>query len=164
MLLTCARACKGGEAFYKGDDPSHPIRLPDLVYHSRYFFRFLFQDEDAAAGFFQQGFDRLGLRELQKRITPEIFRKMDHGRMDGRSLVLRKINIVISPVMRQIGTYQDDIPCLEPLDMISHELRAATFVEMDQLHFGVIVPSVVYERVPVFADAKGMRGCFWDLE
>jgi hypothetical protein len=42
--------------------------------------------------------------------------------------------------------------------MVADELGAAALVENDQLHFGMIVPAVVDEWVPVFPYAKGMGG------
>ena len=73
------------------------------------------------------------------------------------------ISIVITPVMGEVGTYQDDISCLKPLDMIANKLGPAPLVEIDQLHFCMIMPAVVDEGVPVFPDTEGVgrgRGDF----
>ncbi len=79
-------------------------------------------------------------------------------------LVPGKIGLVIAPVMGQIGADQDDVPGLETLDMIAHELGSATLVEIDQLHFRVIMPAVIDKGIPVFPDAEGMGRGLGDFE
>jgi len=74
-----------------------------------------------------------------------------------------KVNIVISPVMRQIGAYQDNIARIESLDMIPHELSATAFVKVNELDLGMIMPAIVDIRVPVFPYAERMRRSLGDF-
>jgi hypothetical protein len=66
--------------------------------------------------------------------------------------------------MRQIGSHQNYIAGVKTFDMIAHELGAAAPVKIDQLHFRMIMPAVVYERIPVLPDTEGMRGRLWDFQ
>ena len=65
--------------------------------------------------------------------------------------------------MGQVGADEDDIAGLEAFDVIADELGAAALVKEDQFHFDMVVPSVIDERVPVFANAKGMGRCAGDF-
>jgi hypothetical protein len=71
---------------------------------------------------------------------------------------LFEVEIVIAPVMWQVGAYENDIAGLEAFDMIACELRAAALVKNDQLHFGMIMPAVVDMRVFILPHAKGVGG------
>jgi len=59
---------------------------------------------------------------------------------------------------------EDDIAGLETFDMVAYKLRTTALVENDQLHFGMIMPAVVYERIPVLAYAEGVFRRFGNLE
>jgi hypothetical protein len=115
----------------------------DLCYQPRYPF-FLFRgDLDAPVGLFQQGFYGPRLGKIQEDIPPEILRKMDHGGINRQCLITLKIGVIVSPVVRQVGADQDDIPWMEAFDMVADELGASAAVKIDQLYFDVIVPAIV---------------------
>lgn len=82
---------------------------------------------------------------------------MDHRGVNLSLLFFVEINIIIPPVMRQIGAYQDNITRIESLDMIPHELRTAAFVKINELDLGMIMPAIVDIRVPVFTYAERVR-------
>jgi len=148
---------KGGKTFYQSNDPSHSFRMTDLLDKGRNVRMFAGVDLQSPAGFIQQAADRLYLRQLQKSLTPEILRKMDHRGMNFAFHIFVEVNIVISPVMRQIGAYKDNIARIESLDVIPHELRTTAFVKINELDLGMIVPAIVDIRVPVFTYAERMR-------
>jgi hypothetical protein len=52
---------------------------------------------------------------------------------------------------------------MKPLDMVPYELSAAALMKTDQLHFGMIMPAVVYEWIPVLPYAERMSGRLWDF-
>ena len=81
---------------------------------------------------------------------------MDHGGVNLLSAVLVKVHIVMPPVMRKIGTHQDDVAGIESLDMIAHELRTSALMEMDELYLGMIMPAIIDMRIPVFTDTERM--------
>src|ERR1700722_19325164 len=89
---------------------------------------------------------------------------MDHGGMNGQIAFLVEIHIIIPPIVREVTSYQNDVAGLEPLDVISDELRAIALVEDDELHFRMVVPAVIDKRVPVLPYAKGMGRGPWYLE
>lgn len=89
---------------------------------------------------------------------------MDHGRVDWPIAIAAEIHVIIPPIVRKVGSDQDDVAGLEAFDMIADELRAVAVVEDDELHFRVVVPAVIDERVPVLPDAEGMGGGPWYLE
>jgi hypothetical protein len=68
---------------------------------------------------------------------------MDHGGMNRQCLITLKIGVIVSPVVRQVGADQDDIPWMEAFDMVADELGASAAVKIDQLYFDVIVPAIV---------------------
>ena len=86
---------------------------------------------------------------------------MDNGGVNGAGSF--EMEIVIAPVMRQIGADEDDIAGVEAFDMIAHELGAAALVKNDQLHFGMIMPAVINEWVPVFPDTERLSGSLGDF-
>jgi hypothetical protein len=67
---------------------------------------------------------------VQKSLPAEILAKMRHPYIGGLSGVFIKIKIVKPPVMGQIGSHQNNIPGLEPLDIVAHELGALPFFKM----------------------------------
>ena len=73
------------------------------------------------------------------------------------------MDVVVPPVVREVGADEDDITGLKPFDMIAYELRTAALMEKDQLQFGVVVPAIIDERVPVFPYAEGLRRSFGDF-
>ncbi len=74
-----------------------------------------------------------------------------------------EIDVVIPPVVGEIGPNQYDVAGLKAFDMVAHELCTTAFMEKNQLHFGVIVPAVVDKRVPVFPNAKRLGRSFGDF-
>ena len=84
--------------------------------------------------------------------------------MHRQILVSFKIGVIISPVMRQIGPYQDDIPGIKAFNVIAYELRPAALMKIDKLYFRMIMPAVVDERIPVLPDAERMRSRLWDFQ
>ena len=78
--------------------------------------------------------------------------------MDGSAFFFPEVCVIVSPVMRQVGSYQDDITGLKAFDMVSYELSATALVKKDQFHFGMIMPAIVDEWVPVLPDAERMGG------
>jgi len=83
--------------------------------------------------------------------------------MNGPFFFCFKMDIVISPVMGQIGTDEDDVSGLKAFDIIADELCTAAFMEKDQLHFGMIMPAVVDVWVPVFPDTERLSGSLGDF-
>lgn len=146
------RSCKGRQTFDQGDDPFHSLRTPDLFYAIRYLRSLLFRDQYASPGLIQEGADGFGLGKIQEGIAPEIFRKMDDGGM--HLFFALEPGFVISPVMGEVGSDQDDIAGMEALDMIPYELGAPALVEIDQFQLRMIMPAVVDKGVPVFPDAE----------
>ena len=74
-----------------------------------------------------------------------------------------KMDVVISPVMGQIGPDEDDVAGLKAFDMIAYKLCTAAFMEKDQFHFGMIMPAVINEWVPVFPDTERLSGSLGDF-
>src|ERR1700754_3028520 len=66
--------------------------------------------------------------------------------------------IVETPVMREIGTHQYNIPGIEPLHIVAHELGASSLFKMDQFHFGVEMPAGIDVRYEIPSYAKRMSG------
>jgi hypothetical protein len=145
---------KGGKTFDEGDDPAYAFTIPDLLYQRRDIAMFSCVYPDAPSCLFQQMADGFGLRQLQKWLAPEVLREMNHGGMNFASAVFVKIWIVVPPVMGQVGTYQDNIPGIEPGDMIANELCSASLMKIDELNFGMIVPAIIDVRVPVFTNTE----------
>ena len=83
--------------------------------------------------------------------------------MDRHILVPFEISIIIPPVMRKVGTHQNDIAGMKTFDMIAVELGTAAMVEIDQFDFGVVMPAIVYKWIPVLPDAEGMSRRLWDF-
>ena len=100
---------KGGKTFDERDDPAYSVRTPDLLHQLGYLAVFPGIDPEPPPRFIQQITDRLGLRQLQKGFSPEILREMDHRGMNFACAVLGKVNVVMPPVMREVGTYEDNI-------------------------------------------------------
>lgn len=68
--------------------------------------------------------------------------------------VFVKVYVVMAPVVRKIGTHQDNIAGIKSLNMIAHELRTAALVKINQLYFRVIMPAIVDIWVPVITDTE----------
>ena len=77
--------------------------------------------------------------------------------MDGLRFGLVEADVVIPPVMGEVGADQDDITGLETFDVVADELGPAALMEKDQFHFDMVVPAVIDEWVPVFPHAEGVR-------
>lgn len=84
--------------------------------------------------------------------------------MDGLRFGLVEEDVIITPVMREVGADQDDIAGLKAFDVVADELGPAAVMKEDQFHFYMVMPAVIDERVPVFTDAEGMGGCAGDFE
>jgi hypothetical protein len=65
--------------------------------------------------------------------------------------------------MGQIGPDEDDVAGLKAFDMIAYKLCTAAFMEKDQLYFGMIMPAVINEWVPVFPDTERLSRSFGDF-
>jgi len=100
---------------------------------------------------------------MEKGFAPEILGKMDDGGVDGLIFFRSKMNVVITPVVGEIGADQDDVARMKAFDMITYELCAAAFVEKYQFHFGMIMPTVVNEWVSVFPDAERLSRSLGDF-
>jgi hypothetical protein len=85
---------------------------------------------------------------------------MDDGRVYRMGVPGTEKGLVIAPVMREVGSYENDVARMKAFDMVAHELSAAALVKKDQFHFGMVVPAVIDKGVPVFADAEGVSGSF----
>jgi hypothetical protein len=85
-----------------------------------------------------------------------------HIRMSGA--VLFKINIIKTPVMREMRAYQDNIARLEPFNAVANELRAFTFLEMYELHFRMVMPAVINMRNNILPHAERMPRAFGYFE
>ena len=152
--LQMRRGGEGRETFDEGDNAAHPFGGLDMPKELRHPFFLARAHENTPAGFFQQVADGFCLGQIEKGIAPEIFGEMDHGRVNGPAAVLIEIDVVVSPVVRQVAAYEDDVAGLEAFDMVAHELGAAALVEDDELHLDMIVPAVVDEWIPVFPHAE----------
>lgn len=146
--------CKSGEAFYQANDPSHAFGIADLFYQGGNVIVFPVIDQDAPAGFIQEGTDGFAFGEQQEGVTQKILGEVDDGGMNCVVFVPLEKGVVIAPVVGQIGTEEDNVPGLEAFDMIANELGTAAMVEIDQFDFGVIMPAIVYKRLPVFPDTE----------
>lgn len=89
---------------------------------------------------------------------------MNDGGVDGMWFGFVEIDVVITPVVGEVGTDEDDIAGLEAFDVIADELGAAALMKKDQFHFYVVVPAVIDERVPVFTYTEGVGGGVGDFE
>src|SRR6185295_9503242 len=96
------------------------------------------------------------LRKLKKLTTPEVFAEMGDPHIGRQARFLIKINIVKSPVMRKIRSYQYHIARPELFDAVADKLRPFTFLKMDQFHFSVIMPVIVGIRNKFLCDAERM--------
>src|SRR6185437_8905467 len=145
-----------GKALDQGDDTIDAFGRADVADQRRDLLLFFGADQDAPPRFFEQAADRFGLGEVEKGVAPEILGEMNDGRVHGSRGILAEMYVIVSPVMGEIATYQDDVAGLETFDVIADELGAAALVENDDLILSMGRPPVVDERVPVFAHAKGM--------
>src|SRR5579863_3648718 len=89
---------------------------------------------------------------------------MNNGGMDGLRFSLVEEDFIITPVMREVGADKDDIAGLKAFDVVADELGPAAVMKEDQLHFDMVVPAVIDERVPVFPHAEGVGRDAGDLE
>src|SRR6185436_826226 len=79
-------------------------------------------------------------------LAPEVLAKMSHPYIGSYRAILFKINIIKSPIMRQVRTNQYYISCFKLFDTVADELCAFTFIKMDQFDFGMIMPAVIDVR------------------
>ena len=89
---------------------------------------------------------------------------MNDGGMDGLWFGLVEVDVVVTPVMGEVGTDEDDIAGLKAFDVVADELSTAALMKEDQFHFDMVVPAVVDERVPVFPYAERVGGGAGDFE
>jgi len=146
--------CKSREAFYQGYGPSHTFGITNFFYQCGNLIIFPVINKNTPAGLIQQGADGFAFGKLQEGVAQKILREVDHCRMDCVVFIPFKIGIVIPPVMGQIGTEEYDIAGLEAFDMIADELGATAMVEVNQFDLGVVMPAIVYKRLPVFPDTE----------
>jgi len=72
---------------------------------------------------------------MQECFSAEIFAEMSDTHIGRLICIFIKIRVVESPVMGQVGAYQDHVPGLESLHVVSDELGALSSSEMYQFHF-----------------------------
>ena len=72
--------------------------------------------------------------------------------------IVFKIQVVESPVMGKVGSDKHDVAGLEAFHIVTDELGAATFFEMDEFHFGVEMPFVVDIRYEIASNTEGVIG------
>lgn len=161
--LQMRRIRKSGKTFDKSHNAADAFCRPDLPDQRRNLRLFICADQQASFCFFKEAADLFGLGQIKKGFTPEIFRKVNDGRMNGMLTGTAEVNIVVTPVMRKIGSYENDVTGLKAFDVIPHELCAAALVKKYQLHLNMIVPSIVNEWIPVLTDAEGLGRSLWDF-
>src|SRR3954469_4080007 len=80
------------------------------------------------------------------------------------SAILFKIGIIKSPIMRKVRSNQDYITRFKTFDTVTYELGSISFFEMDELHFRMIMPSVIHMRYKIPPHTKRMSGTLRYLE
>jgi len=80
--------------------------------------------------------------------------------MDGLIFSRSEMEVIIAPVVREIGAYQDDVAGMKAFDIIAYKLSTAAFMKKYQFHFGMIMPAVVNEWVSVLPDTERLS---WSL-
>jgi len=89
---------------------------------------------------------------------------MNDGGMDRLRFDVVEVDVIITPVVREVRPDQDDIPGLKSFDMVADELGPAALMKDDQFHFDMVMPAVIDERVPVFPHAERVGRGAGDFE
>src|SRR5687767_14134637 len=100
------------------------------------------------------------LRKLKELAAPEVLAKMSHPYIGSYGPVFFKIDIIKSPIVRQVGTYQNHVSGFKLFYTIADELRALTLFKMDQFNFGVVMPAIINVGNKILSYTKRMLGLF----
>lgn len=161
MLKANGRKCiqlfavaNGHQRFHQDNDPFRAISLQQSFQQVGHQLPGLSGDLETASCFFQHCFDIDVFREVQELLTPEVLTKVRHTDIGLYTGILFKIQVIKTPVMRQVGAYHYNVARFESFDAVANELGAFSFFKMDELYFGMIVPAVVDIRHQVAAYAE----------
>jgi len=95
---------------------------------------------------------------MQECVPTEVVTEMGDTYVGCNIRIFLKIGVVKSPVMWQVGAYEDHVPRPESLHIISYELSALSSLKMYQFNFCMKMPAIVDIRDKIPPDAERVSG------